>query len=155
MAAKVAVEEVVDTETLKDLVRGVKDLAESQNAARQKTALEIEEDSPFNNAENRRTAKLKKDFYQNGIRINPNFLTQQETVLLNQLKTGQYNHKKWQVKRRRDGSIDLRYPNKTFEQRMENKGIAVNLEAMLKLIITEQEAQAKRRKAGETDDEDF
>lgn len=148
-------QDVIETETLKDLVKSVKSLAEAQESTRQKTVLEITENSPFNNPGNPRTAKLKGKFFQNGTQINPAFLTQQETVLLNQLKTGSYNHKKWQVTRRRDKSIDLRYPNKTIEQRMENKGLARNLEEMLKLIITEQEAQAKRRSAGEIEDDDY
>lgn len=155
MAKAVATEEIVEQETLKDLVRSVKGVVEAQNATRQKTVAEITEDSPFNNPSNPRTAKLKGKFYQNGIMINPAFLTQQETELLNQLKTGQYNHKKWSVTRRRDGSLELRYPNKTIEQRMEHKNIARNLKEMLELILTEQEAQAKRRKAGEIEDDEF
>ncbi len=156
MAAKnvAAAEEVIETETLKDLVRSMKELAESQQIGRQKSVLEVKPDTPWDNAANPRTSKLRGEVYCNGVEVNPEFINEEETVLFNQLKSGTYNHKKWTVRRSRDGNLEFWYPNKTVEQRMEIKDVARNLTEMLKLIVMEQEAQLAKKKAGQFDDDE-
>lgn len=148
----------IDGEDLKSLVKSVGQLAESQSSGFRKIRVhEAKFPTPWNPSGERRTLKLKPaSFSQNGARINPALLSDEEITLINQLKPGVYNKKKWRVVRRRDKSLDLQYPNESLEARFELKGEAGNLAGMLKMIITEQEAQERRRKAGEPeDDEDY
>ena len=56
--------------------------------------------------------------------------------------------------KRRDGSLDFRYPNRTIEQRMELKGEAKDLTAMLQKVLIEQESIKARKKAGTYEEED-
>lgn len=150
------VEDGASAETLKDLVGAVKSLAEAQQSTFKKIPVHLAKArTPWNPSGERRTVKLKPTaVYQNGARLNPVMLSDEEITLLNQVKPGRYNKNKWEVVRRRDKSIDIRFANKSIEQRMEMKGEAVTLTGMLQKILIEQEAQAQRRKRGEIEEDD-
>ena len=91
---------------------------------------------------------------QNGARMNPELLRDREIELLNQVRPGTYHGKKIQVLKRRDKSIDIRYANKSFEQRMDFKNYARDMTELLEKILTEQEAQKQRRASGQFVDDD-
>jgi hypothetical protein len=149
------IEDTNDVESLKEIARSMRDLVAAQEGQRQKTITEITPDTPWNNPRNPRKTKLKGDVIMNGVKCNPEFISEQEAALFNQLKSGLYNHKKWTVRRNRDGAVSIKYPNKTFEQRMEMKNTARNLVEMLQHIVMEQETQAAKRKAGTFDEDEY
>lgn len=141
-------------EVLDTLVEGVAALVKRQNeTVRDVPITELKPKTPWNPSGERRAKKYKK-FYQNGALLNQDMMTEEELDLFAQLRPGHYNGRMWEVVRRRDKSIDLRYRNATIRHRMELKGDAPSLVIMLQKILTEQEAQADRRKRGEYDDED-
>jgi len=138
--------EEVGVDTLKDLVGSVRDLAEAAQKTKG-TSLAAYLDK------NKRKVKLRAPFYQNGVMVRLDQLTDEQVTLINQLKPGRFNNRKWEIVKRRDRSIDFRYPNKTVEQRMQNNMVARDLTGMLQLILTEAETQKARRKAGEDFDD--
>lgn len=146
----------VDSEDLKSLVRSVGQIAENQKSEFKKIRVhEAKFPTPWNPSGERRTLKLKPtSVSQNGGRLNPALLSDEEITLINQLKPGLYNKKKWQVIRKRDKSIDIRYPNASLASRFEMQSTAGSLAGMLRLIVTEQESQEARRKSGEPEDDD-
>ena len=95
--------------------------------------------------------------YQNGGRIDPALLTDEEIELLNTLKkSGKYNKGKWGVSvRKHDRTVDISYHNKSVEQRMdlsrearENVQAKTGFAGMLKNILLEQESRDERRRKG-------
>jgi hypothetical protein len=140
--------EEVGTETLKDLVGSVRDLAAAAQRTKGSTLSAYLE-------KNKRKVKLKQPFHQNGVLIRIDQLTDEQVELVNQLKPGRYNSRKWEIVKRRDRSIDFRYPNKTIEHRMQTASQAGDLTGMLKMILTEAETIKARRKAGEDVDDDY
>jgi hypothetical protein len=147
----------VGTEALKDLTSAVKTLAETQALGKKTPLHQVKVVTPWDPTGVRKqpAKRLKAPaVFQNGARLNPIMLSNEEMDLINQLKPGRYAKRRIEVVRRRDKSIDIRYPNRTIEQRLELKGVARNLTELLKVILIEQEAAEKRRKAGEIDDED-
>lgn len=114
-----------------------------------------------------RAHKLRwEHVYQNGGRLDPALLHDEEIDLLNQLKkSGRYNKGKWGVSvRKHDRTIDISYYNKSVEQRMDlsrearegaGAGAGTGFAGMLRNILMEQESRDERRKKGldEFDDE--
>jgi hypothetical protein len=139
---------------LDTLTEAVTALVRDQNdrPPRDVTVNELKAKTPWNPTGERRTKKYAK-FYQNGALLDHDKMTQEELDLFSQIRPGRYHGRAWEVIRRRDKSLDLRYRNAQLSDRMELKGIAPNLVTMLQQILTEQEAQAERRKRGEYDDE--
>lgn len=108
----------------------------------------IKHDTPWNPEGKKNRTKLRRPTFISGYPVNPILHSEQEIELLNQLKPGRYNDRKWEVARFEDGSIDIRYPNKTIPQRMEMAIIAPTLSALCTLIITERAKQDERRAQG-------
>jgi hypothetical protein len=140
--------ETAEQETLRDLATSVRDLAAAASRTKSTSLAAYLE-------KNKRAVKLKQPFYQNGVMVKLEQLTDEQVELINQLKPGRYNHRKWEIVKRRDRSIDFRYPNKTVEQRMQIAAQAGSLTGMLQIILTEAETQKARRKAGEDLDDDY
>ena len=105
------------------------------------------------NPEGKARLKKRRKFMMNGALCNPDMMTDEELELMSQIRPGRYNNRRWEVIRRRDKSIDIRYSNATIKHRMELQANAPTLVTMLKQILTEQEAREARRKSGEFDDE--
>lgn len=113
-----------------------------------------------------RANRLKwEHFFMNGSRVAEEILFDEEIDLLNKLtKSGNYNKGKWGVRvRKHDRTVDISYPNKSVEQRMdlsresrEGLNVKTGLAGMLKHILMEQESRDDRRRRGldEFDDED-
>jgi len=141
-------QETAEQETLRDLATSVRDLATAASRTKSTSLSAYLE-------KNKRAVKLKQPFYQNGVMVRVDQLTDEQVELVNQLKPGRFNNRKWEIVRRRDRSIDFRYPNKTIEQRMQNASQAKDLTGMLQMILTEAETQKARRKAGEDLDDDY
>jgi hypothetical protein len=112
---------------------------------------ELRRDSSFYNFEkDGPRAKLKRQFYQNGGRVNPNVLRNEEIEIINNLTPGKYNNGKWEVRIVRD-SVDLRYKNKKVGDRIGLSSDAARhgggLAGMLRLIALEQESATEDRAA--------
>lgn len=93
---------------------------------------------------------LACDCFQNGFQMHPSVLSEEEITLLNQIThSGRYLDRRVEVIVRQDGndmSKELRYPNRTADQRMEMKSYFRSLTDMLQQIVT---LQAQERAADE------
>lgn len=88
--------------------------------------------------------KLTRHVFQNGFQLNPSRLKNNQIELLNRLnRTGRYIERKIEVLIREDGAdefIEIRYANKSADQRMELRGYIRNFTDMLEQIVKEQDA---------------
>jgi len=116
----------------------------------------IKHDTPWNPEGKKDRAKLKRPTFLSGYPVNPMMHSEEEIRMLNEIRPGRYNERKWEVVRfSDDGSIDIRYPNRTIEQRMEMAMKAPTLTVLLGLIISERVRQDERKSAPyDPDDED-
>lgn len=141
------------------LLGGVQELVEQGKRGRQVPFHEATFKTPFNPDGKRERPKLKfPHFYQNGARCNPKLMTDEEIRLANQLKPGRYFNGKWEVRRRNDKSLELRYPHSTIAHRMDLKfESGGNMASMLQKILVEQEAREQARKSGRVlaEDDDY
>lgn len=121
-------------------------IASTNEALRQKGVHEVPHDSAvYDPDKDGPRAKLKvASFFQNGGRVNTDNLSNAEITLINQLRPGVYNGKKWTVRATSGGGIDLLYKNKKIGDRITLSADAARggggLEGILKIILTEQEA---------------
>ena len=137
------------------LLEGVREIAAEGKQGKQVPFHEAKFVTPWNPSGEPRTVVLKFPFfYQNGGRVNPDLMTDDEISLVNQLKPGRYFGGKWEVRKRRDKSLDLIYPNGTIAARMDLAREAGSITGMLQRILTEQEARADRRRKGQFDEDD-
>jgi hypothetical protein len=144
-----------DNSELKTLVEVLVEDARDRKASKQVPLGKAKVKTPWNPSGELRKVKLKhKKFYQNGAEVNTDLMTDDEIALVNQLKPGRYNKRKWEVVKRKDKSLDVRYPNKTLQQRWQLKAEASNFSAIIQKILLEQEEQAARKKRGEADPDD-
>jgi hypothetical protein len=145
----------VTEETFKGLVDSIREIAESTQRGRQVPAHQARQRTPWNPTGEPLKVRLKAPaVFMNGARLHPKMLSEEEITLLNALKPGLYNKKKWTVTLRRDKSIDIGYSNKTVKHRLELAREAPSLSDMCRKILTEAEARDKRRKAGEVDEDE-
>ena len=99
--------------------------------------------------------KFKRAFYQHGIKIDEDQLTNENIALLNQLKPGRYCEGWVRVEKRKDGGYNLAYPVKTAAQRMKlshTYGIT-SFGSFIQRLLDEKANPVKYRKP-EDDDED-
>lgn len=96
--------------------------------------------------------KLERESYDNGHRISPDVITVEEANLLNQITTsGRYIKRKVEVIVRNEGRplneqvLEIRYSDKSPDQRMENKGLFKNFVDLLKQIVLEQEVNEENQ----------
>lgn len=120
-------------------------IADGINAARPKkvTAGQYDPKTPFH--PNKKKAKrLARPMYQNGTRLMPNRMFDREIELANQIvRSGRYINRLIEVIVRQDGAdevVELRYKNRTIDDRMEHKGAYRDLTDMLTKIVEEQNA---------------
>jgi hypothetical protein len=141
--------------SLETLVEVLVEDARDKKASKQVPVGKAKYRTPWNPTGEIRKVKLKaKKFYQNGAEVNPDMMSDEEVTLVNQLKPGRYNKRKWEVVKRRDKSLDLRYPNRTLQQRWAMQQEGGGFSGILKKILIEQEEQAARKKRGDPDPED-
>ena len=120
-------------------------IAEGINAARPKkvTAGQYDPKTPFH-PNKKKAVKLNRAMYQNGTRLSPNRMFDREIALANQIvRSGRYINRLIEVIVRQDGSdevVELRYKNRTIDDRMEHKGAYRDLTDMLTKIVDEQNA---------------
>lgn len=145
----------VTEDAFKGLVDSIREIAQSTQRGRQLTVGEAKNRTPWNPTGEPLKVWLKAPaVFMNGARLHPSMLSEEEITLLNALKPGLYNKKKWTVTLRRDKSIDIGYSNKTVKHRLELAREAPSLSDMCRKILTEAEARDKRRKAGEVDEDE-
>ncbi len=99
----------------------------------------------FVQPDKRLTLKLKRNCYQNSGMLQPSQLSNEEIGLLNRIThSGRYIDRIIEVIVNADSSeetVDIRYNNKTMEQRFEIKGRFKNFADMLKQIVDVQEME--------------
>ena len=92
----------------------------------------------------RKAHKLRRTTFQNGAMLNPNQLNNTEIDLLNRLnRSGRYLDRLIEVLVRDEGSdevVELRYKNRTTDDRLAHRGAYSSLADMLQKIVTEQDA---------------
>lgn len=96
--------------------------------------------TPWNPTGTRVRPELRGRFFQNGRLIQDDRLTADEINKLNKLKPGRYFDRKVEVLERSengDVTVEIRYSNKSMEQRMEMKNLARNLNELLDGILAE------------------
>ena len=90
-----------------------------------------------------KTLRLKRATYQNGSRWNPGQLTNAEIRLANAItRSGRYLNRLVEVIVAQDGSeetVEIRYKNRTIDERMDLKSAFRSLEELLQKIVTEQD----------------
>lgn len=95
--------------------------------------------------------KLRRKAYQNGYRLNPNTLSNTEIDGLNKIRGGRYLNRTVEVIVRDQGAsneaVELRYSNKTFDQRMALKNEFRSLAEAVELIQEEMKAADQREEA--------
>src|SRR5690606_13275297 len=90
-----AKQETVSTDTLAELTGAIKALAD-QGRRKQVPVHQYTPQTPWNPSGTKRRVKLKHPaVFQNGARLNPMMLSDEEIELLNRLRPGVYNRKKW------------------------------------------------------------
>lgn len=91
--------------------------------------------------------RFKRPTFQNGRQLFESTLTEQEIDLFNRLKPGRYgpDRRFVVIVRANDRAVQLRYPCKTLEERMENSAYAAGegIAGILKKLV----AEAEDRKA--------
>jgi hypothetical protein len=110
---------------------------------------------------NHERLRLTRNTYQNGARVVAERLTEEEIAAFNKLKPGRYGvDRKLVVIKRNDGSIELRYPNRSIEERMENGKLATakdgttGILGILEKVNDEYAVRLDKRKRGVVDEED-
>lgn len=110
--------------------------------------------TPWNPTGDKRRPTLRRTVYMSGSRLREQLLSNEEIRLLNQIKPGKYNDRRWLVIETdggdaEGGAITILIPNRTPEDRVRLKGEAHSLTALLTKIIEEQQANdpAVTRKA--------
>lgn len=159
-----------DTANLADAVAamqavaaGMMQIAQNQEAIRQKKIHEVAHDTAWSADTRKHKFKHWTAFYQNGARVHFDRMSLEDCALVDQLKPGKYNKKKWEVAKTPDGGVSINYSNKSPAQRFDlTRTVNQNrveggtgLTAMLQMVITEQEAiaEAKKRRTFVEDDE--
>ena len=91
----------------------------------------------------KKALKLTRNTFQNGTWLNPATLNNTEIGLLNRLnRSGRYIGRLIEVLVRQDGSdevVELRYKNRTTDERMEHRSAYRDLADMLAKIVDEQD----------------
>ncbi len=120
----VVVEDTPKTDTVnvpvQDLVAGIAGavrVAIEEARPSKKNSANRKKNSPWTPKDGGPRLKLKRKFFQHGIQIHEERLTNGQIELINQLKPGVFlNH--FKVKRRKDKGIDIDYPIRTAAQRL-------------------------------------
>ncbi len=90
-----------------------------------------------------KTRRLKRATYQNGTRLNPIQMFNSEIDLANKIvRSGRYINRLVEVIVHQDGSeevVEIRYKNRSVDDRMELKSAFRSLEELLSKIVTEQD----------------
>lgn len=89
-----------------------------------------------------KSKRLIRPVYQNATRLNPMQLFNAEITLLNQInRSGRYLDRKVEVILREEGSeeyLEIRYKNRTIDDRMEIKSLFRSFQELLEKIVAEQ-----------------
>jgi hypothetical protein len=132
-------EAIVD---VKELAQAIKEAVEETAPIKQVHISRYRAKTPFNptGAKRAQRPKLNCTFFQNGDKPNPTRLFDEEIELINGLKPGRYINRVVEVVEKIEGgerAVEIRYSNKTPEQRFENKNHFRSLLELLRLIHAE------------------
>ena len=146
--------ELSDSAAILGLTQTMNRMVESMDANRvqQVPLAKARIPTPWNpeGKKNHERPRLTRTTYQNGGRVVAERLTEDEIKAFNKLKPGRYGPgRAWVVVKRADDSIELRYPNKTIEERMELGKFAVGgIIGILNLVNAEYAERLDKRKRG-------
>lgn len=126
----------------------------ASTAPKKVTAGQYEPHTPWQPGSKRSAHKLKHTVYQNGYRVPVKRLTNQEIDNLNAIsRPGRYINRMVEVVMWDEGglvNLDIRYNNKTHDQRSENKNHWRSFEELTKKIVEEQNVILAKAKRTET-----
>lgn len=119
-------------------------LIEAINATKpptKKTAANRKPNTPWTPKDGSPKLRLKRKFYQHGIMVDPDMVTNEQIELMNKVRPGLYMDGNVRVVRRRDKGIDIDYAVKTAAQRLRlvNQFGIRDFNELLQRCITEAE----------------
>lgn len=138
-------EAIVD---ISELAQAIKSAVEETAPVKQVHISRYVATTPFNPTGDKRRVKLTREVFQNGIRVQPEFLHTEEIELLNKVKPGRYIGRRVEVIERGEGeekNLEFRYRNQSIEQRLELKNHFRNFAEMLRLIVAEQDDKTEKK----------
>jgi hypothetical protein len=147
-AAAVVVEtEIAPADTTLALTQTMARMLDHMEAGRvqQIPISKVKNCTPWNpeGKKNHERVRLTRTTFQNSVRVTAERLTEDEIRAFNKLKPGRYGpERKWVVVKRGDDSVDVRYPNKSIEERMELQKYAVG--GIIGILNTINEQYAER-----------
>jgi hypothetical protein len=112
--------------------------------------------TPWTPEDGSKKLKLKRKTFQHSIEVRPDFHSNEEIALLNQIRPGVYCEGHVRVTRRRDKGIDITWPHKVVAQRMrlvQQFGLR-NLREILARCIDEASNPSKYKKVGTSEYDD-
>jgi hypothetical protein len=139
------------------LLRAIQSLeghVSAQERTKQKTILDILPDSPWNPTGRRDMPSPRNQIFQHGMPVNPMMMTAEEIILANKLKPGRYVNRTVEVTRSTDGSLNITWPNKRIDQRMEFNGKFPTFASLCNTIIAERAQKEEARRKGQFDAEE-
>lgn len=99
----------------------------------------------YNRKRNAGKAKLSRDYFQNGFKLNAEDLSNEQIDLLNRVsRSGRYIDRKVELIVRDEGAetvVEIRYANKTADQRMALRENIRNFTDLLKQVVDAQDAE--------------
>lgn len=104
--------------SIANLVAALSQAIQLTKPVEKKTAANRKPGSPWAPKDGSKKLKLRRDHFQHGIKIDPDFLSNVDIELLNKLKVGRFLDGWVKVYRRKDHGIDIDYPVKTAQQRL-------------------------------------
>lgn len=128
---------------------------QNQERTKQKSYLDILPDSPFNPEGKRSRTPLRGSIFQHGMMVNPMMLTEEEIVLANQLKPGRYVNRTVEVSRTSNGDLNITWPNKRIDQRMEFNSKFPNFPTLCRVLVAERLEKEAKRRAGHFESEEI
>lgn len=126
------------------LVKAFTDAIASTKPVEKKNAINRKPGTPWTPKDGSPKIKLRRKFYQHGLLIDPDMMSNEDISLMNQVKPGVYMNGHMKVIRRRDKGINLTYPVSTAAQRLKlNQFGVTSFSSILRRCIEESENPAK------------
>lgn len=141
--------------TASDLAHALTQAIEAAKPPAKKSIFNRKAQTPWTPKEGEVKLKLKRKVFQHSIPILDKFLTNEQIAALNKLRPGNYFDNYVKVTRRHDKGIDITYPIKNAQQRMQltaRTGARTFTELIHK--INEEAAKPRKSEFDLTNDED-
>lgn len=147
--------QAMQTSAMLKIAESLQGFMQNQERTKQKSYSEILPDSPFNPTGKKNRTRLRGQLFQHGIPVNPLMMTEEEIEIANQLKPGRYVNRSVEVTRMHDGSVNITWPNKRIDQRLEFQSRFPTFVALCQTIVKERLQKEDNRKRGVFESEEI